>query len=72
MFLKNQCLIKILKFMERFYLCSIQSKKNPGQIKTVLVPVHEVASFISSALYPDCLLIFSDCTIFDSKSNNEK
>lgn len=70
--LKNQCLIKILNVMEKFYLCSVQSKKNPGQNETVLVPVDEVSVFISSVLDPDCLLIFSDCSTFNSKSNNEK
>lgn len=72
MFLKNQCLIKILNVMEKFYLCSVQSKKNPGQNETILVPVDEVSVFISSVLDPDCLLIFSDCSTFNSKSNNEK
>lgn len=69
---KNQCLIKILNVMEKFYLCSVQSKKNPGQNETVLVPVEGVSFFISQVLDPDRLLIFSDCSTFDSKSNNEK
>jgi hypothetical protein len=69
---KKQCLIKILNVMEKYYLCSIQSKKNPGQNETVLVPIDEVPLFIFSTLNSDCLLIFSDCSTFNSKSNNEK
>lgn len=72
LFLKNQCLIKILNVMEKFYLCSVQSKKNPGQNETILVPVDEVSAFISSVLDSDCLLIFSDCSTFNSKFNNEE
>lgn len=58
--------------MEKFYLCSVQSKKNPGQNETILVPADEVSLFIFSALDPDCLLIFSDCSIFNSNSDNEE
>lgn len=58
--------------MEKLYLCSVQSKKNPGQTETILVPVDEVSVFISSVLDPDCLLIFSGCSTFSSKSNNEE
>lgn len=68
----KQCLIKILNVMEKYYLCSIQSKKNPGQNETVLVPINEVPLFIFSTLNSDCLLIFSDCSTFNSKSDNEK
>lgn len=58
--------------MEKFYLCSVQSKKNPAQNETVLVMVDKISDFISSVLNPDCLLIFSECSIFSSKSNDEK
>lgn len=57
--------------MEKFYLCSVQSKKNPGQNETVLVPVNEVSVFISSVLDPDCLLIFSDYSTFNSSSDEK-
>lgn len=50
--------------MEKYYLCSIQSKVNPAQNETVLVPVDEVSAFVSSNLRPDCLLIISQCSTF--------
>lgn len=58
--------------MEKFFLCSVQSKKNPAQNETVLVMADEISEFISSVLNPDCLLIFSECSTFSSKSNDEK
>lgn len=58
--------------MEKFYLCSVQSKKNPAQNETILVMADEISEFISSVLDPDCLLIFSECSTFNSKSNDEK
>lgn len=58
--------------MEDFYLCSIQSKIDPNQNKTILVPVNEISDFISYSLRPDCLILVSSCSTFDSKSNNEK
>lgn len=54
----------IFKFMEKYYLCSIQSKLNPNQNETVLVPVDEVSAFVSSNLRPDCILIISHCSTF--------
>ena len=54
----------IFKFMEKYYLCSIQSKVNPNQNETVLVPVDEVSAFVSSNLRPDCLLLISHCSTF--------
>lgn len=57
--------------MEKFYLCSVQSKKNPAQNETVLVMADEISEFVSSALDPDCLLIFSVCSTFGSKSNEK-
>ena len=62
--LKNQCIIKILSVMEKYYLCSVQSKTNPNQNETILVPVDEVSAFVSSHLRPDCLLIISHCSTF--------
>lgn len=59
--------------MEKYYLCSIQSKINPNQNETILVPVDEVSEFVSSNLRPDCLLIISQCSTFKAISdNNEK
>lgn len=52
--------------MEKYYLCSVQSKTNPGQNETILVPVDEVSVFVSSYLRPDCLLIISPCSTFNA------
>lgn len=56
-------------FMEKYYLCSIQSKVNPAQNETVLVPVDEISAFVSSNLRPDCLLIVSQCSTFKAISD---
>lgn len=50
--------------MEKYYLCSVQSKVNPNQNETILVPVDEVSEFVYSFLAPDCVLILSECTTF--------
>lgn len=50
--------------MEKYYLCSIQSKVNPNQNETVLVSVDEVSEFISSNLSSDCVIILSQCSTF--------
>lgn len=57
--------------MEKYYLCSIQSKLNPTQNETVLVPVDEVSDFVSSNLCPDCLLIISQCSTFKAISDDK-
>ena len=57
--------------MEKYYLCSIQSKVNPNQNETVLVPVDEVSAFVSSYLRPDCVLIISQCSTFNAISNEK-
>lgn len=54
----------IFIFMEKYYLCSVQSKTNPNQNETILVPVDEISEFVSSYLRPDCVLILSDCSTF--------
>lgn len=59
------------KFMEKYYLCSIQSKVNPNQNETVLVPVDEVSEFVSSNLRPDCLLVISHCSTFKAIPNEK-
>lgn len=57
--------------MEKYYLCSIQSKVNPNQNETVLVPVDTISVFVSSNLRPDCLLIISQCTTFKAISDEK-
>jgi hypothetical protein len=57
--------------MEKFYLCSIQSKTNPNQNETVLVPVDEISEFVSMNLRPDCLLIVSHCSTFKAIPNEK-
>lgn len=68
---KKQCLIKILNVMEKYYLCSIQSKTNPGTNETVLVPVEDISEFVSSNLHPDCILLISQCSTFKAISNEK-
>ena len=57
--------------MEKYYLCSIQSKVNPNQNETVLVPVDEVSAFVSSTLCPDFVLIISQCSTFKAISDEK-
>lgn len=57
--------------MEKYFLCSIQSKTNPNQNETVLVLVDEISEFVSSHLSPDCVLIISYCSTFKAISNEK-
>lgn len=57
--------------MEKYYLCSIQSKSNPTKNETVLVPVDEISDFVSSSLHPDCILIVSYCSTFKLNSDEK-
>ena len=57
--------------MEKYYLCSIQSKVSPNQNETVLVPVSQVNEFVSSNLRPDCVLIISQCSTFKAISDEK-
>lgn len=57
--------------MEKFYLCSIQSKTNPNQNETVLTLVDEISEFVSTNLRPDCILIISHCSTFKAISNEK-
>lgn len=57
--------------MEKYYLCSIQSKVNPNQNETVLVPVDEVSEFVSLNLRPDCVIILSHCSTFKPISDEK-
>lgn len=52
--------------MEKYFLCSVQSKVNPNQNETILVPVDDVSEFVSSHLRPDCVLIISYCSTFNA------
>ena len=57
--------------MEKYYLCSIQSKTNPSQNETILVLVDEISEFVSSHLRPDSLLIISQCSTFKAIPNEK-
>lgn len=57
--------------MEKYYLCSVQSKVNPNQNETVLVLVDEVSDFVSSILCPDCVIIISQCSTFKAVPNEK-
>jgi hypothetical protein len=57
--------------MEKYYLCSIQSKMNPNQNETILVSVDEISEFISSHLHPDFVLIISHCSTFKAISDEK-
>lgn len=61
----------MLNVMKNYYLCSVQSKVNPNQNETILVPVDEVFEFISSHLRPDCVIIFSHCSTFKAISDEK-
>lgn len=50
--------------MEKYYLCSIQSKLHPTQNEAVLVSADEISDFISSNLHPDCVIFVSQCSTF--------
>lgn len=50
--------------MEKYYLCSIQSKTNPNQNDPILVPVDYISRFVDSYIAPDCVLIISHCLTF--------
>lgn len=54
-----------------YLLCSIQSKVNPNQNETVLVPVNEVSDFVSSVLCSDCVIIISSCSTFNPLSDEK-
>lgn len=57
--------------MENCILCSVQSKVNPSQNETILVPVESISEFVSSTLRPDCILIISSCSTFKSISDEK-
>lgn len=57
--------------MEKYYLCSVQSKVNPNQNDTILVPVEDVSEFVSSHLQLDCVLIISYCSTFKAISDEK-
>lgn len=57
--------------MEKYYLCSVQSKTNPNQNETIIVSVDEVSEFVSSYLRPDCVLIISHCLTFKATTDEK-
>ncbi len=57
--------------MEKYYLCSVQSKVNPNQNETILVPVEDISEFVSSHMVPDCVLIVSQCSTFKAITNEK-
>lgn len=61
--------------MEKYYLCSVQSKVTPNQNETILVPIEDISEFVSSHLrpdyYPDCVLIISPCSTFKADSDEK-
>lgn len=57
--------------MEKYYLCSIQSKANPNQNETILVPVEDISEFVTSYVNPDCVLIVSSCSTFKAIPNEK-
>lgn len=57
------------KFMEKYYLCSVQSKKNPHDNEVVVVHFNDILEFLSSCVSPDSLVIVSSCSTFSDKYN---
>lgn len=57
--------------MEKYYLCSVQSKTNVNQNETVLVPVEDISEFVVSRIAPDCVLILSNCSTFKAISHEK-
>lgn len=57
--------------MEKYYLCSVQSKTNPNKNETILVPVDEISDFISLNLNPDNVLLVSYCSTFKFNYNEK-
>lgn len=51
--------------MEKYFLCSVQSKVNPNQNETILVPIEDISEFVSSCIAPDCVIIISSCSTFN-------
>ena len=49
--------LNFFKFMEKYYLCSVQSKVNPNQNETILVSVEDISGFVSSHMAPDGLAL---------------
>jgi hypothetical protein len=61
--------------MEKYYLCSVQSKVNPNQNETILVPVEDISKFVSSPKlvsdFPETTSgYWSSDTMFDLKYCN--
>lgn len=57
--------------MEKYYLCSVQSKTNPNANETILVLIEDIPEFVSSNLRSDCVLIISQCSTFKAISDEK-
>ena len=57
-------------FMEKFYLCSVQSKKNPNDNETVLVLAEDIHEFVSSCVHSDSVVIISTCSTFNDDNHD--
>ena len=57
--------------MEKYYLCSVQSKLTPNQNETVLVAVEDISEFVSSCMAPDCVIIISNCSTYKPIPNEK-
>ena len=53
--------------MEKYYLCSVQSKKNPNDNETIVVHHDDILEFVSSCVSPDSIVIISSCSTFSDK-----
>nr|DAG08921.1 MAG TPA: hypothetical protein [Microviridae sp.] len=53
--------------MEKYYLCSVQSKKDPQDNEVVIVLFEDIPEFVSSCVSPDSVVIISSCSTFSDK-----
>ena len=56
--------------MEKYYLCSVQSKKNPNENETVLVLAEDVFEFVTSCVHSDSVVIISTCSTFNDNDKD--
>ena len=57
--------------MEKYYLCSVQSKTNPNKNETILVPIDEISDFVALNLNPDNVILVSYCSTFKFNYNEK-
>lgn len=58
--------------MEKYYLCSVQSKKDPHDNETVVVRFEDILEFVSSCVHPDSIVIISNCSTFNDKDISDE